>query len=400
MGLGERTGLGREVNGLLAWFGRSRLRIAAAKVLFAAVLIALVAFEGVALARQPTYPHALVAFSGVFVCLCAVPWTGVLLPWRAWPAAAVSWAVTLTLFAGDHPLKVWGLAEAIALLILLSAVLQRAPTRMAAVLGPLLGLAAMAAPVRDEHPGRFTTLFAVLTVVVAAYSLLLRDQSVQRTRDLQAVRSAERIELARELHDLVAHHVTGIVVQAGAARFTAVSAEQAAATFERIEKAGEEALGAMRRLVKVLREGAPETAPVAGLAELRDLTERFSRTGPPAILYVEPGLDENLPADLAAVAHRVVRESLTNIRKHAADATAVRIGLRMVPAGLEVRIADDGTKPAPLNEQARGGGFGLAGLTERVTALGGELSAGPSAEGGWEVRAVVPYDGGRGNSLT
>ncbi|MBC9712092.1 two-component sensor histidine kinase [Streptomyces sp. TRM66268-LWL] len=390
MGLGERTGLGRQVNALLAWFARSRARAVAAKLLFALVLISLVAFEGVALARQPTYPHAIVAFSGVFVCLCAVPWSGIPLLYRAWPAVAVSGAVTLFLFTGDHPLKVWGLAEAIALLILLSGVLQRAPTRVAAVLGPLLGLAAMAAPVRDENPGRFTTLFAVLTVVVAAYSLLLRAQSVQRTRDLQAVRSAERIELARELHDLVAHHVTGIVVQAGAARFTAVSADQAAETFARIEKAGEEALGAMRRLVKVLREGAAETAPAAGLAELREMTARFSATGPPAILYVEPALDERLPADLAAVAHHIVRECLTNIRKHAANATAVRIGLRTVPAGLEIRVADDGTKPAPLNDQARGGGFGLAGLTERVTALGGELTAGPSTEGGWEVRAVLP----------
>ncbi|WP_342742733.1 sensor histidine kinase [Streptomyces indicus] len=382
---------------LFAWFRRGRARTAAAKVLFAAVLIALVAFEGVALARQPTVPHALVVFSGVFVCLCAVPWSGVPLQARAWPAAAVSWAVSLLLFTGDHPLKVWGLAEAIALLLLLSAVLQRAPTRAAAVLGPLLGLATMAAPVRDEQPGRFTTLFAVLTVVVAAYSLLLRAQSVQRTRDLQAVRAAERIELARELHDLVAHHVTGIVVQAGAARFTAASAEQAADTFARIEKAGEEALGAMRRLVRVLREGAAETAPAAGLTDLREMTERFSASGPPAILYVEPGLDEDLPADLAAAAHRIVREGLTNIRKHAADATAVRVGLRTVrgPSGarsLEIRVADDGTEPAPLDEQARGGGFGLAGLTERVTALGGELTAGPSAEGGWEVRAVLPYE--------
>ncbi|MFI6940906.1 sensor histidine kinase [Streptomyces sp. NPDC050418] len=378
------------MNALLAWFGRSRRRVAAGKLLFAAVLIALVAFEGWALARQPTVPHVLVVISGVFVCLCAVPWSGVSLLARAWPATGVSWAVTLILFAGDHPLKVWGLAEAVALLLLLSGVLQRAPTRVAAVLGPLLGLAAMAAPVRDEDPGRYTTLFAVLTVVVAAYSLLLRAQSEQRRRDLQAVRSAERIELARELHDLVAHHVTGIVVQAGAARFTAVSAEQAAVTFERIEKAGEEALGAMRRLVKVLREGAAETRPVAGLAEVRELTDRFSEVGPPAILYVAPGLAEDLPGELAALAYRVVRECLTNIRKHAADASAVRVGIRTDGQGLEIRVADDGTKPAA--HHAAGGGFGLAGLTERVEALGGTLTSGPNPEGGWEVRAVVPCE--------
>ncbi|MDG4861030.1 histidine kinase, partial [Streptomyces sp. T-3] len=292
----------------------------------------------------------------------------------------------------DRPLVVWGMGEAVALLVLLTGVLLRAPARSAAVLGPLLALACVAAPVRDAEPGRFTMLFSVLTAVVTAFSLLLRAQSVQRLRDLQAVRSAERLELAHELHDLVAHHVTGIVVQARAARFTSVSAEKAGETFERIEQAGDEALGAMRRLVRVLREGEAETEPVAGIAQIRELADRFSATGPPAILYVEPGLEDRVPADLAATAHHVVREALTNVRKHAADATAVRIGLRAGPGGLEIRVADDGSKPAHLSEKSRGGGFGLVGLQERVTALGGELTAERSTEGGWEVRAVLPYE--------
>ncbi|MFC7306468.1 sensor histidine kinase [Streptomyces monticola] len=382
------------MNRIIAWFGQHRASRTAAKLLFAAALILLVAFEGVALARRPTSPHALVAFSGVFVCLCAVPWSGAPLLARAWAAAGVSWAVSLYLIFSERPLIVWGMGEAVALLVLLTGVLLRAPARSAAVLGPLLGLACVAAPVRDADPGRFTMLFSVLTAVVTAFSLLLRAQAVQRVRDLQAVRAAERIELARELHDLVAHHVTGIVVQARAARFTAVEGERAAATFERIEHAGDEALGAMRRLVKVLREGAAETEPVAGISQVRELAERFSQAGPPAILYVEPGLEDTLPGDLAAVAHRVVREALTNTRKHAADATAVRIGLRALPGALEVRVADDGSRAASLSDTSRGGGFGLAGLTERVTALGGELTAGRSAEGGWEVRAVLPYETG------
>ncbi|WP_327356835.1 sensor histidine kinase [Streptomyces sp. NBC_01304] len=453
------------------WLGRHRSRVVAAKLSLAAVLIFLVAFEGFALARQPTAPHGLVAFSGVVVCLCAVPWSGAPLKVRAWLAVVVSWAVTVFLIAGDRPLSVWGMGESVALLVLLTGVLLRAPARSAAVLGPLLALACVAAPVRDAEPGRFTMLFSVLTAVVTAFSLLLRAQSVQRVRDLQAVRSAERLELAHELHDLVAHHVTGIVVQARAARFTSVSAEKAAETFARIERAGDEALGAMRRLVRVLREGEAETEPVAGIAQIRELADNFSATGPPAILYVEPGLEERVPADLAVTAHHVVREALTNVRKHAADATAVRIGLRARPGGpgrvsdvppaprrlarapklseqggpplaapgedpstsgpsmgssarhaesthrlqtpaapqraqgppsgrtegrpthaLEIRVADDGSKPAHLSEKSRGGGFGLVGLQERVTALGGELTAERSPGGGWEVRAVLPYE--------
>lgn len=368
------------------------------RILLSVTLLALVSFEGVVLARQPSLPHAAVWVSGILVCLSAAPWPGIPLLVRAWFAGAVTWTVTLLLIFGNHPIVVWGGGEAIALLVLLTQVLLRAPVRTAAVLGPLLGLGCMAVPVRDTDPGRFTLLFSVLAVVVGAYSLLLRLQSVQRLRELRAVRSAERLELARELHDLVAHHVTGIVVEARAARFTKVTAERAGEIFGRIESAGDEALGSMRRLVKILREGAEGaeghdgagTAPVAGLAEIRGLTERFARTGPPVVLYVEEGLDARLPADVAATAHRIVLEALTNIGKHAATATAVRIGLRTVPAGLEVRIADDGGRPAKLSESARGGGYGLAGMAERAEALGGSLTAGPAPEGGWLVTAVLP----------
>ncbi|MGN5390415.1 sensor histidine kinase [Streptomyces sp. JL7001] len=359
------------------------------------VLLALVILEGVVLAARPSLPHAALWASGILVCLSAVPWPAVPLLTRAWFAAAVSWTVTLLLIFGNHPLAVWGAGEAVALLVLLSQVILRAPARTAAVLGPLLGLGCMAVPARDADPGRFTLLFSVLAVVVGAYSVLLRLQATQRVLDLRAVRTAERLELARELHDLVAHHVTGIVVEARAARFTQVSAERAAEVLGRIETAGDEALGSMRRLVKILRDtddgSTPATtAPVAGLADIRGLTERFSRTGPPVVLSIENGLQEILPAHVAATAHRIVLESLTNTAKHAATATAVRVTLRTVPAGLEVRIADDGGRPARLSEKARGGGYGLAGMAERAEALGGHLTAGPSPEGGWAVTAVLP----------
>ncbi|MFD8979449.1 sensor histidine kinase [Streptomyces sp. NPDC059564] len=379
---------------LAAWSRRHPHAADWIRLLLSLVLLALVTFEGVVLARQPSLPHAAVWISGILVCLSAAPWPGIPLLARAWFAAATTWTVTLLLIFGNHPIVVWGGGEAIALLVLLSQVLLRAPAQTAAVLGPLLGLGCMAVPVRDTDPGRFTLLFSVLTVVVGAYSLLLRLQSVQRVRELRAVRTAERLELARELHDLVAHHVTGIVVEARAARFTKVSAERAAEIFGRIETAGDEALGSMRRLVAILREGdggAPAgTSPVAGLADLRRLTERFSATGPPVVLYIEDGLDRRIPGHVAATAHRIVLEALTNIAKHAATATAVRIGLRTVPTGLEVRIADDGGRPARLSEKARGGGYGLAGMAERAEALGGSLTAGPAPEGGWLVTAILP----------
>ncbi|MEU8462801.1 histidine kinase [Streptomyces sp. NPDC029003] len=381
---------------LATWSRRHPHAAGRIRLLLSLLLLALVTFEGVVLARQPSLPHAAVWISGILVCLSAAPWPRIPLLARARFAAATTWTVTLLLMFGNHPLVVWGGGEAIALLVLLSQVLLRAPARTAAVLGPLLGLGCMAVPVRDTDPGRFTLLFSVLAVVVGAYSLLLRLQSVQRVRELRAVRTAERLELARELHDLVAHHVTGIVVEARAARFTKVSAERAAETFGRIETAGDEALGSMRRLVAILREGDEDrshpapAAPVAGLADLRRLTERFSTTGPPVVLSIEDGLDDRLPGHVAATAHRIVLEALTNISKHAATATAVRVGLRTLPTGLEVRVADDGGRPARLSEKARGGGYGLAGMAERAEALGGTLTAGPAPEGGWLVTALLP----------
>ncbi|GAA0458702.1 histidine kinase [Streptomyces sp. NPDC046215] len=380
------------MNRLAGWAARHPRRATAAKAAFAVALLCLVGFEGISLARRPSQPHAVVLASGVAVCLCAVPYSWIPLTVRATAAVAVSWTTSVVLMAGPHPSVVWGMGEDIALLVLLTAVIQRSPTRVAAVLGPLLAVACLAAPVRDLHPGRFTAVFGTLTAVVTAYSLLLRTQAGQRVRDMAAVRTAERLELARELHDLVAHHVTGIVVQAQAARFTALDGEAAAAAFARIETSAGESLQAMRRLVGILREGDAETEPVAGLPEVRALADSFARTGPPVVLYIEQGMENWIPGEVAAGVHRVVREALTNIRKHAADATAVRIGVRGVPAGVELRIADDGKNAATLSDRARGGGFGLVGLSERAKAMGGLLRAGPAPEGGWEVTALFPVD--------
>ncbi|RLV08267.1 two-component sensor histidine kinase [Streptomyces griseocarneus] len=383
------------MNRLAGWATRHPRRATVAKAALGAVLLCLVGFEGFVLARQPSQSHALVLASGVAVCLCAVPYVWIPLALRAGIAATVSLITSAVLMAGDHPAVVWGMGEDIALLVLLTAVIQQERARVAVGLGIPLGLACLAAPMRDLNPGRFTAVFGAITFVVVAYSLLLRNQSGQRLKDLAAVRTAERLELARELHDLVAHHVTGIVVQAQAARFTALDGPAAAAAFERIETSAGESLNAMRRLVGVLREGDAETEPVAGLPEVRALTEAFARTGPPVVLYIEQGLENWIPGDVAAGVHRVVREALTNIRKHAADATAVRIGVRGVPVGVELRIADDGKHAAPLSEQARGGGFGLIGLAERAKAMGGTLRAGPTPEGGWEVTALFPATGRR-----
>ncbi|MEV4259437.1 histidine kinase, partial [Spirillospora sp. NPDC049652] len=235
-------------------------------------------------------------------------------------------------------------------------------------------------------------------------ALPIRAMDARRRRALSDARRDERLELARDLHDFVAHHVTGIVVQAQAARFAASSGaaaqspEQLDRMFGQIEKAGTEALTSMRRMVGLLRDaqdaarpGGPHadggaTRPVGDLTQIAELVDGFGDT-PPATLALADDLGE-LPPEVVTSVHRVVQEALTNARKHAADATVVRVSVaRLGDGSVEVAVRDDG--------QGRGrrlpsGGFGLAGLAERVDAVDGRLTAGPRPEGGWEVVAVIP----------
>ncbi|MFB4304233.1 sensor histidine kinase [Actinomadura sp. NTSP31] len=275
----------------------------------------------------------------------------------------------------------------------------------------LLGVAVLTIPLRWSPMGAlvFTAPLGITVAVALGVGLYLRAVDARRARSLAAARRDERLELARDLHDFVAHHVTGIVVQAQAARFAAQvgaaqSPDQLDTMFAGIEKAGTEALTSMRQMVGLLRDaqhtsapdgeafgsggaqaGEPATRPVGDLSRLRDLVAGFRH--PPATLALAPDLGA-LPPEVAASVHRVVQESLTNVRKHAADAGSVQVAVARVDGGsVEVSVRDDG--------QGRGrrlpsSGFGLAGLAERVDALGGRLHAGPLPQGGWEVVASLP----------
>ncbi|HEY8481461.1 MAG TPA: histidine kinase [Spirillospora sp.] len=247
-------------------------------------------------------------------------------------------------------------------------------------------------------------IFAAFALGIGLY---LRALEARRARALAAARRDERLELARDLHDFVAHHVTGIVVQAQAARFAAQSGpgqspEQLDRMFGAIEKAGTEALTSMRRMVGLLRDAqnadaqdgdarpaaggddASPTRPAGDLSQLRELVAGF--THPPAALTLAPDLG-TLPPEVAASAHRVVQEALTNVRKHAADAESVRVSVARADGGVEVAVRNDG---GGRSRRLPSSGFGLTGLAERVDALGGRLHAGPRPEGGWEVVALLP----------
>ncbi|MEU4269527.1 histidine kinase [Streptomyces sp. NPDC026092] len=329
--------------------------------------------------------------TGLLVCLCALPVRRVRLEVRAATAALVSLGATVGLLLAGLPLRNWGVGESIALLFLLWPVLRRSEVRTAVRLGPLLAVAAVAVPPRDLHALNLLEMAA--TAGVAANALSLRVHDGRRATDLAAVRAHERRDLARELHDLVAHHVAGIVVMAQAGHWTAGASEadaRAAEAFTRIAAEGDEALAAMHRLVGMLREGT-QLEPVAGMEQVRGLVESFSRSGPRAVLEVEPGVGERLDELLAVTVHRIVRESLTNVRKHAVGATEVRVSVRVEgTSGVRVTVRDDGRSAPHADNRRHRGGFGVVGMTERAEVLGGRLTAGPMPEGGWQVDALFP----------
>ncbi|WP_328468422.1 histidine kinase [Actinoplanes sp. NBC_00393] len=238
---------------------------------------------------------------------------------------------------------------------------------------------------------------AVTYVVVAAAGRLrhrwVADRSAAADRLAEAEQTrrnaadAERRRLARELHDVTAHHLTSIVVNASAAQFLGdqrpdLRAE--ALTFA--ARTGREALTDLRRLVAVLPAATGPTTPDAPTPSLADLADDFRQLGQTVLLEAPP----NLPPAVAEVVHSIAREALTNTLRYAPGAT-VRVRLSPGPEGTELLVEDDGRLVDTTGSAADlGGGRGLAGMRERAEALGGTLHAGPGDDGGWRVHATLP----------
>jgi len=213
----------------------------------------------------------------------------------------------------------------------------------------------------------------------------LEREQEQRAR---AAVAEERQRIARELHDVVAHAISVIVVQArGGRRLLDSEPAEARGAFDTIEVTGQQALGEMRRLLGLLRESEEQLdlAPQPTLARLDELVKQLRDSGLPVELAIE-GEPTELPPGIDLSAYRIVQEALTNALRHAGPATA-RVTLRYAEDSLELEIADDGSGSAAGN----GGGHGLVGIKERVAMLGGEVEAGARPAGGYTVRARLPY---------
>ena len=210
---------------------------------------------------------------------------------------------------------------------------------------------------------------------------------LDRERRAQAAVGAERTRIAREMHDVIAHTMAIMVVQAGAARSVlARDPEAAVRSLETVEETGRLALAELRRMLGFLREdAAAQLAPQPTLDELDGLIARAREAGLPVDLHVE-GEPYELDGGAELAAYRIVQEALTNTLKHAGAGARARVSLRWAPDGLELAIVDDGGAGTDVG----GSGQGLVGMRERVAMLGGELTAQPRPDGGFAVRARIP----------
>ncbi len=229
--------------------------------------------------------------------------------------------------------------------------------------------------------------------VEATAQLRRRAQRLEREREelAGAAIADERARLARELHDVVAHSVSVMVVQAGAARTVLDrSPDEALTSLGTVERTGREALGELRRVLGMLRpeEEAPELSPQPGLSTgLGDLVERARRAGLPVELHVD-GTPRPLATGIDLTAYRIVQEALTNTLKHAGPAHA-RVDVRWGEDELRLEVRDTGNGPGRTVDET-GAGLGLVGMRERVALAGGRLDTGPARGGGFRVRAVLP----------
>ncbi|MDT7785143.1 MAG: hypothetical protein QOF58_3562 [Pseudonocardiales bacterium] len=289
----------------------------------------------------------------------------------------------------DHPLV--RLAEMAAVMVLAGWLAWKVPVRTA--LACIAALALVSLHAAQVRPSQYLSradslqLTLILGVIAVGAGVLLRMRDLSRAALAAAAeyraRRDERLDMARELHDVVAHHVTGMLVRAQAA--LVVGEEDPARAYEMlpgIVGGGTDALGAMRAMVRTLRDNGTALATSDLTADLRQLVEK---SGLPVRTSIE--LTSDVRPELGRSVLRLVQEALTNTRKHAADATGVEVDVRLTTSAVLLSVVDNGT-----SRPAHSGGFGLVGMRERVHELGGRFFAGATGEG-WLVTAELPLEG-------
>lgn len=329
------------------------------------------------------------------LAMCAGAVQGAALWWRRSRPVAVM-AVTLAGGLVTQYVAPAGLLPYAGLVALGSLAAARPPRVSLPALAALLALSSLNFLSALTEDAQFAM---ALPVVVWALGEAVRSRRAAIEQESRRAVTEEQARIARELHDVIAHSVSVIVVQAAAADDVFDERpDQARESLRSIETAGRSALGELRRLLAAVRPGAEQSEarqPQPGLDRLPELAAALRTTGLRVTLRRDTG-----PAPLAAgvelTAYRIVQEALTNTLRHA-DANRVEVTVRTTPDLLEVDVTDDG-RAAPgagagrVRWAGEGGGFGIAGMRERAAVLGGSLEAGPLPDGGFRVRARLPVE--------
>jgi signal transduction histidine kinase len=348
--------------------------------------------------------HGSHATAGVTAYLLLAVSGASLIARRRYPVGvlAVTLAAAIWPGAASHAGLIW-----IALIVAFFTAVQ-ARQRAAAVASLVIGYAASVwPPWLIGRPGHATAGFAVGLAILLLFLLAIaevirargqRAAALERSRQEELRRRAgeERMRIARDLHDVVAHNISVIRVQANTAlHLMDRQPGRARSALTTINEVSGQALVELRSVLGVLRavdDSAPR-APAPGLARLGDLADNAAAAGL-AVRVQESGQRAPLPADIDLAAYRIIQEALTNSARHSGGMTAT---IRIVygEEALVVEVDDDGARRSPGRSpgQAHGAGSGIAGMTERAAALGGMLQAGPRPGGGFAVRARLPLHG-------
>lgn len=315
---------------------------------------------------------------------------------RTRPLAMLTLAFGLTLLVEATALAAGARGSvafvSMAYLLVLVYALFRWGSGRAALVGSVIAVAADVSISMLDGATLGDTFFGVLVLAVpAVLGASVRLRAITRLRELDHVRLDEREQLARDLHDSVAHHVSAMVVRAQAGRVVAPSQPDAAlGALEIIEAEGSRTLTELRTMVGVLRgRHDADLAPQQGARDIEGLARATSGTEPPVAVHLTGDLDDLSPT-VGAASYRIAQEAVTNATRHARHATGIVVTVTGERDQVRLSISDDGDAVPPGR---RRDGFGIVGMTERAALLGGTLRAGPGADHGWTVEATLPRRG-------
>ncbi len=320
--------------------------------------------------------------------------------WRPrWPLAMLVLGYSAQTVAGVVP-ALWGephsVLDVTACVLLLAYSLGRWASGRAILVGTgfLLAVHLAREPLYDSTAASIVIGVGALLFPVALGAAMRFWERAQR-RDREDIRMRERQRLARDLHDTVAHHVSGILLEARAAQVRAAADPgEAERALTRMEAAAARSLEDMRVLVAVLREddAAADRTPTYGAADIVRLGDQGG-SAPKVVVTGSPDLGD-VSAPVGSALFRVAQEAVTNARRHASGASTVTVHLARDAETVRLRVHDDGLVPSGAATKPRRTtpAYGLAGMRERISLLGGQLRAGPDPQGGWTVDAVVPVD--------